>query len=86
MSELDAKPEDDREGEEPATEATEASEAAGSAAADPYGGTGGAIGSGPTGDVRNSPEILDEGPDRTPLIAAAAGFLTGLVLGWAIWR
>jgi len=63
--------------------------ASATAAADPRGGTGGDAGSGPTGDVKNSPEILDEGPvqpDQAVLIAAAAGFLAGLVLGRIIWR
>lgn len=53
--------------------------------ADPLGGSGGDIGSGPTGDVRNSPEILGTGPSSTLPIAAAA-LVLGIILGRIIWR
>lgn len=67
-----------------ATEKADALE--GAAATDPKAGTGGDIGSGPTGDVRNSPGIVEDGPNTTALAAAAGAFVVGLALGWAIWR
>lgn len=56
-----------------------------SADADPYGGTGGDIGSGPTGDVRNSPEIIDGGGPMN-IGAVAGAFVAGLVIGWVLWH
>lgn len=49
-------------------------------------GTGGDIGSGPTGDVRNSPGIAAAGGPSRAVVIAAAAFITGLVLGRLIWR
>lgn len=54
-------------------------------AADPLGGSGGDIGSGPTGDVRNSPEILGK-PVSSTLPIAVASLVVGLLLGRMIWR
>ena len=71
---------------ETAAEQVESIKAASSAALDPEGGTGGDIGSGPTGDVRNSPGIVDGGPDKTAMIASAGAFMVGLALGWALWH
>lgn len=84
MSEADKTPEE-IEPEDAADKTSELKDSVRSAN-DPYGGSGGDIGSGPTGDVRNSPEIVADGPDTKALIAAAGAFAVGLALGWAIWR
>ncbi len=56
-------------------------------AGDPLGGTGGDIGGGPTGDIRNSPGIVEGNTLPLPVIAtAAASFLVGLLVGWALWK
>ncbi len=56
---------------------------AASADSDRYGGSGGDIGGGPTGDVRQSPEIVG-GRERFLVIAAA--FVAGLALGRIMYR
>ncbi len=44
-------------------------------------GSGGDIGSGPTGDVRQSPEFAGGGLADNPLVLVAAAFLAGLAIG-----
>lgn len=53
--------------------------------ADPQGGSGGDIGSGPTGDVRNSPGIVDGG-GAVNFGAVGGAFFAGLVIGWVLWH
>ena len=53
--------------------------------ADPFGGSGGEIGSGPTGDVRTSTEIVDNG-GAVNIGAVAGAFVAGLVIGWVLWH
>ncbi len=49
-------------------------------------GTGGDAGSGPTGDVRNSPEMIESDHSQVIAATAAAAFFTGLLVGWALWK
>lgn len=54
--------------------------------ADPRDGTGGDAGSGPTGDVRNSPGIVESDNGFAVPAVVAGAFLAGLLLGRIIWR
>jgi len=54
---------------------------------DPFGGSGGDIGSGPTGDVRETPGIVTGSSSRWPtLLTAGTALAVGIALGWAIWK
>ncbi|MCB0857472.1 MAG: hypothetical protein KDB57_05050 [Solirubrobacterales bacterium] len=78
--------------DEPEVERSEEIEESELSTGSPEDGTGGDAGSGPTGDVRNSPGVVGEsdgianGNGNTPIVVAAAGgLLTGIILGWVLW-
>ena len=78
--------------DEPEVERSEEIEESELSTGSPEDGTGGDAGSGPTGDVRNSPGIVGKSETTgnengtTPIVVAAAGgLLAGIILGWVLW-